>query len=271
MFNFRRDPPAAVDPGLMTPIELYANQSLWRRTYGRNRFTMPWQVKRYERTRLADGVTLYSANLGARTLIIGFCGRSARLFLPVAVFLQNLDEKAYDLLIASDVRHLHFDKGIPGFAETLPALADRLKRFADERGYSSTITYGISMGGLVALRVGEMIDGDRAISAGGRFAWHVGRLLRQEGHIGAFDTICACSVPSGRRHYAIYSENNAEDSENAARLAAIRPQWTAIPMPSDDHNFPHVIHKARKLDEYHAQIFDLSRAPDPEALRTLLA
>lgn len=269
MFNFRRDA-RVIEAGHLTPQELYRDSSLWRDVYGRRPFVMPWQVRPYRKEVIAPGVDLYTADRSAPTLIAAFSGRTAQLFLPLALFLQTLDHRRYDVLIAYDARHLHFDRGIEGYADSLPDLARRLSNFAATRNYGSVITYGTSMGGMTALRMGQLMEADRAIAAGGRFAWNVGRLLRNKGHIQPFDLLCHCRQPGATESYAIFSEGDATDAESANRLAAIYPGCHMIALPCDDHNFPYVIKKARKLDEYHREIFDLDRKPDPAALRLLL-
>jgi pimeloyl-ACP methyl ester carboxylesterase len=269
VFNFRRDAPP-IEAGLLTPSELYRDYKSWRRVFGHRPLVLPWQVRPWRREILSPGVTLYTADRSVQTLIVGFCGRHDHLFLPAGVFLQTLDHERFDLVTAWDARHLHFDHGIEGYARSLPELARRLSEFAAARGYDRIITYGISMGGLAALRAGQLMGADRAIAAGGRFAWNVGRMLRNEAHIQAFDLLCHCRQPDATESYAIFSEDNAEDAESAERLAAICTDCSLIPLPYDDHNFPHGIQKARRLDEYHREIFDLSRKPDPSVLRRLL-
>ena len=254
----------------MTPPELYRDWKLWRRTYGHRPVVLPWQVRPYRREVISPGLTLYTSGRLTQTLIIACVGRSARPFVPIAVFLQALDHERFDLLTASDVRHLQFDRGLEGYASSLPDLARRLSDFASARGYSSIITYGISLGGMAALRIGQLMGADRAISAGGRFSWNLGRLLRNEAYVQSFDLLCHCRQPMATESYALFSEGHPDDVESAGRLAAISPDCRLIPMPCDDHNFPHGIHKARRLDEYHRQIFDLNRKPHPAALRGLM-
>jgi hypothetical protein len=126
------------------------------------------------------------------------------------------------------------------------------------------------MGGLTALRMGPLIGADRAIAAGPRFVWNIGRLLRDQPDIQAFDLLCQCRQPIATESYAVYSEGDPDDADSAARLAALFPGCTMIPLPSDEHNFAYVIKYTRKLDEYHRQIFDLDRKPDPAAMKLLL-
>lgn len=254
----------------MTPMELYRDRGLWRSVYGPKPIVLSWQVRPYRREVIGPGVTLYTADRSARTLIIGFSGRAGRLFLPLALVLQALDHRRYDLLIVADTRHLHFDTGIEGYADSLPDLARRLSDLASTRKYGSVITYGTSMGGLVALRMGQLMKADRAIAAGGRFAWNVGRLLRRQAHVQAFDLLCHCRQGGTTESYAIFSDGDATDADSANRLAAMYPDCRLIPLPTDEHNFPFVIKKTRKLEEYHRELFDLDRKPDPARMKLLL-
>jgi hypothetical protein len=252
----------------MTPPEL-REKGLWRQVHGHRPIALPWQVRPWRRELLSPGINLYTADRSAKTLIIGFCGRTERLFLPVGVILQALDCQRFDLVTAWDARLLHFDRGIEGYASSLPDLARRLSDFASDRGYGNIICYGVSMGGLPALRIGHLMRADRAVAAAGRFAWNVGRLLHKDMHVQAFDLLCRCLQPGATEAYALFSEDNAEDAEDAARLAALCPACPLIPVPYDDHNFPYGIQRARRLVEYHREIFDLNRKPDPTALRRL--
>lgn len=254
----------------MAPPELYRDKSLWRRVCGLRPYVLPWQVRPYRREILLPGVNLYTAGLSARTLIVGLCGRDQRLFLPVGIILQNLDHRRFDLVTLWDRRELHFDHGIEGYARSLPELAARLSDFAASRGYGGIVTYGASMGAIPAMRIGELMKADRAVAAGGRFAWHIGRLLRNQASIQPFDPLCHCREPGPTEHYVIFSEDNAEDVQNAERLAAMRPDCRLIPMPHREHNFPYAVQKCRRLDEYQREIFDLRRRPDPAVLRRSL-
>src|SRR5690349_988628 len=110
----------------MTPPELYQDHRLWRRVYGHRPIVVPWQVRPYRREILSPDVMLYTAGHSARTLIVGFCGRDQRLFLPAGVILQSLDHECFDLVTVRDRRELHYDHGIEGYARSLPQLARRL-------------------------------------------------------------------------------------------------------------------------------------------------
>ncbi|MEQ1943059.1 hypothetical protein ABMA32_11650 [Mesorhizobium sp. VNQ89] len=254
----------------MTPQELYRDRKVWSHSFGHRPLVMPWQVKPYRRETLSANVNFYTADREAKTLIIGFCGRGNRLFLPVGAILQTLDYKRLDLLTVWDPRNVQYDQGVQGYALSLPQLADRLSTFAEAKQYSRVVTYGISNGGLVGLRMGQLMKADRAISAGGRFSWNIGRMLQGRPYAQSFDLLCHCRQDSTVESYALFSESDADDAEDARRLEAVFPACTIVPIQSDEHNFPQEMHKARRLDEYHRQLFDLDRKPDAEVLKGLV-
>lgn len=271
MFEFLRKPAAAVDAQTaMTPLEAAANPKIWRELFRTDQVPPKREVKRFRRTEVHHSdVRLYSAGAGASTLIVGFCGRRARLMMPIAITLQHLDDCRYDLLTVYDRRHLHYDAGVEGFAESLPELARRLSAIIEKRGYSSVITYGTSMGGLPALRLGRLLEADRAVSAGGRFVWHISRLVELKPTIGAFDLICDCRAPSRTRCYALFSHGSEEDAEGAARVAAIMPQSGLAAFSCAKHNFAFELFRKGVLAQYHGEVFGLEREPDLERLAAI--
>ena len=224
----------------------------------------------FTRTEIASGVNLYSAEGGAQNLIVGFGGSLGRLNMAIFMVLEALDSAKCDLLLLAEFKKLHFDQGIEGYARSMPELMNKVGDFARQRGYRSIITYGTSMGGFPALRGGDMLGADRAISIGGRFAWHPGRISRGEEQIGAFDPICSCRMPFRVPCYLLYAGDKNLDVDHAEMLARIMPESRRISLPGNDHNFPHQIRSRGKLDSFFSEIFDLTREPDEARLRALL-
>lgn len=225
----------------------------------------------FSRTEISHGVNFYSANACARNLIVGFSGTRGRLNMAIYMILQGLDESQHDLLLLSEETNAHFDLGIEGYAGSLTELMGKVGDFAAGRSYLSLITYGTSMGGFPALRGGEVLGADRAISIGGRFPHHPARLMGSARQIKAFDLLCECRRPFRSPSYLLYSQDQAEDDRNAAVLRAIAPSCRIIPVPGDNHNFPHQIRQNGKLGLFFSEIFDLKREPSQEKLAVLLA
>lgn len=227
------------------------------------------QAPQYARTEIAPYVNVYSADTGAKNLIVGFGSLSGRLNMPVHSILEALDSGAHDLLLLADPAKSHFDKGVAGYAGSLSALMTKVGDFARRRGYSSIIAYGTSMGGFPALRGGEMLGADRSISIGGRFPWHPLRLAERKREINAFDALCDCRRPFRSRIYLLYAQGQPKDDQHAAMLQAVEPGCRAIPIPVDDHNFPNLIRHNGKLSLFLAELFDLSREPAADRLAAL--
>jgi hypothetical protein len=256
---------------LATPMELALWPGAWREVFRKRRRIPLSDVKRFVRTNVGDGLELFSADKGAKTLIVAFTTRTRRIFMPAAVFLQHLDDRKFDVLVLYDFENLHFDRGTGSCNSSFAALLEQVRRIARSRGYTGLITYGTSMGGFPALRAGHILRADRAISAGGSLVWHVTRLRSGGKTVQAFDPICECSMPIRSESYVLYSEENAEDVKNAERVSAVICDAAVMPVPTRFHDFPFLIYKLGRLAEYHRQIFDLSRKPDHRRLRKLFA
>ena len=67
----------------------------------------------------------------------------------------------------------------------------------------------------------------------------------------------------------MHSAGRKEDAEHGARLEAIVGDDATIALPADRHNFLFLIHKMGRLGEFHDEIFDLGRKPDPDRLRLM--
>jgi len=268
---FRRQSESVDTQTAMTPLEAAARPRVWRDLFVTDRIPADSEIRRFRRTEIHPDVKLYSADAGARTLIVGFGGRRLRLMMPIAVTLQHLDDRRYDVLTLGDRRHLHFDSGIEGFAGSLPELAKRISAIIEPRGYSSVIAYGVSGGGFAALRVGSLLNVDRAISAGGLPVWHINRLIGKKSTINAFDLFCHCRPRTGTRFYTLFSAGVPEDVEGAAKLAAVLPEALSAGIHCGKHNFPFVIFKKGRLAQYHDELFGQAREPDLARLPALAA
>lgn len=226
-------------------------------------------AKRFKAHDLRDGGHLFEAIEPADTLLICLGDRVHRVMQPISVILQSLDERRHDVLFLKDPRRAHFDTGSPGWGETFGELIRSLRRFIRDRGYRSTVTMGGSMGGLPALRAGRLLQADRAISIGGRFAIHTARFRDRESEVEAFDPLCHC-IASRCESIAVYRIGNEEDAVDAQRLARIIPSLTTLPMPGAQHNIVRDLFKLGRLDEFLAEMMDLSRPPDPQRIAAML-
>lgn len=262
MFEFLRRRRSTVEAEVsLTPLEAAQDSALWRAIF-KTDIPPAETVKRYKRIGLAPSANLYTAETGASALIVGFSGKKHRLMMPAAIMLQNTDDQRYDMLILSDPRKLHYDRGIEGFGDSLSAMARRIRSLANERGYRSLITYGTSMGGFPALRMGALLRADRAISCGGSPPFHPTRLLDDQGTISAFDVICDCHKPAETPFFVLYGDGFAEDVHAAVMISTITPRVRRVPIRCDGHNFAIRIHLKGRLSDYCRQIFDLDNEPD---------
>lgn len=235
-----------------------------------NMFGLLASQTRYERTEIAHGVNLYSAEVGANTLVVAFGGAKGRLNMALFMFLEAMDDSRYDVLLLADLNKRHFERGIGTYASSLPELVAKIGKVAERRGYSLIITYGTSMGGFPALRAGDLFGAARSISIGGRFIFHPRRLIKNRHVNVAFDLLCACRTPFRSPFYMLYAEGQAEDREHAAILRARAPQSHLIAFPGEDHNFPYQIRVKGKLNVFLGEMLDVGKQPDEQKLIALM-
>ncbi len=108
----------------------------------------------YAREAWCENVTYYSANRGARSLIVAFYDGGRCVGVPISYFLQMLRDDLYDVLALNDPRKLFFDRRIPGFSTSFLETSRAVEAFAKARGFDEVITFGASMGAYPALRAG---------------------------------------------------------------------------------------------------------------------
>jgi hypothetical protein len=210
---------------------------------------------RYLRYELGRYVSFYSANRGASTLIIAFCGNAFRLMMPISHFLQMMQDDRYDVLVLTDVQRRHFDAGVAGYANSLLEMLTRLKAFVEARPYRRVITYGTSMGGFPALRAGLWLGADRAVSVGGAFCKHPRRLTQTAHAIRAFDLICACRRNDDVPAVSVYAAHNRRDLEEQAQLSAVLPRSVGLSIGTESHNVLHHLDQLGRLGAFYTKIF----------------
>jgi len=175
--------------------------------------------------------------------------------VPTAYFLQMLRDDLYDVLVLYDSSKLYFDRGITGFSNSLFDTIRLVEAFAKSKGYDRVITYGASIGGFPALRAGLLLGADRAISIGGKYCWHVARLLRNDATVGAFDVLCPCFSDRPVEMVAVSAQNRA-DMRALEILRGTFPSSHVVPVDTQLHNVVEYLHSVRLLRLFCACLFE---------------
>jgi len=218
--------------------------------------------QRFVRHRLSANAILFSSRPDVAGLVVIFTGKSGRTMVPLSVQLQFIDEACFDVLVLADPGRLHYTAGVEPFGNDIAALALGLRRFAAERGYHRIFTYGESMGGLPSLAAGRMAGATRAISVGGRFAWHIRRLL--EGRdMPAFEALCPCTK-SETELLLVYSAWMVEDRDHANLVQSRLPGARLIAIDHFRHNPIMHLFKHGELKPFLAAM--LARGETPAAV-----
>jgi hypothetical protein len=193
-----------------------------------------------------------------KLLIFGFCGAANRLMMPISCVLQYWPADACDLVLLRDPAKLCYIFGIPPYAASLAALAQRLASEFAAEDYRRLVCYGTSMGGFVALQCGVLMQADAAISIGGRYAWHPPRLRREPTEpVPAFDPLCACNA-STSTELVCYHSANPLDVQDATALACVMPVRRVALSETSEHNFLLVLRERGQLGEFYDRVFEFS-------------
>lgn len=125
----------------------------------------------FRRETLAENVVFYrdpSEDASAKSLLIGFAGNARRLMMPIAIFLQCLDSRAWDvLLLRKGLEQKSYSEGVQGVADSFPALIEHLQTAVCLEKYTRVATYGTSGGGFPAILAAVLLRSTRGISVCG--------------------------------------------------------------------------------------------------------
>jgi hypothetical protein len=213
---------------------------------------------RYVRERWCEDADYYTSNQGARSLIVGFCSGAHRLGVPTSYFLQCLRDDLYDVVVLRDARRAHFADGVQGLGSLLETTR-AIKKFAEGRGYSEIISLGVSMGGYPALRAGLMLKADRAISIGGAYCWHVGRLTRKTHSVKPFDLLCPCTAKPQVELVAVMSAQNRDDVRALETLKLNFPECHSVFVNAGEHNVSGYFYQVGTLRLFYASLLEYWR------------
>ena len=189
----------------------------------------------YVREDWSEDASYYTSRKSAKGLIVVFSGRTMRVGVPISYFLQMLRDDVFDVVFLRDPRQLHYTHGVRGLGGFLESMR-HIRKFADANGFEQVLTFGNSGGGFPALRAGRLLGARRAISVGGRYPWHPGRLIRGETPVLAFDMLCACASPSPTELVAVYGRGHEIDTHANALLRKTFPECIEVPIDIKEHD-----------------------------------
>jgi hypothetical protein len=189
-----------------------------------------------------------------KTLVIAFCGRTNRVMLSWAHFLQAMPARSFDIVIVTDRTNAHYVEGVAGYAPNLVSLTQRLAAETGAHRYRRVICYGTSSGGLPAMRAAMLMGAQRGVGVGGMPLWAINRLRQRS--LDAFDPLCSCMLPTTATELRyVYGGMSAPDASVAdwlGHMGAIR-LWPI--RQSREHNVVHDAYRHGQLAALFEAIF----------------
>lgn len=167
------------------------------------------------RTPFANGV-LFSS--GARSLVVGFTGRSHVLMVPSYKVLQAIGPQ-FDLLLLRDPRDTFYQTGIAGIADTPFDTSARIAQWAEAAGYRGIRAMGTSAGYFMALFATQWQGWDHAMLVGG-------------GDASDLPVFRDCLAATDRIDVSVhhcFSAGNPKNAEGAAFIGGLYPGIRLVP------------------------------------------
>ena len=212
------------------------------------------KIRLFVRHKISTNVFFYNSDNINKKILICFCGNANRLMMPVAVFLQYIDEKIYDVLVLMDPSKLCYHSGIPDFGFTLKESVNKLSDIISEKKYEQITTFGTSGGGCASLYIGAYLNAKKAISVGGRHPldyldFKNTKLLSEKNLSGSeFDKLLSMRRNEYRTNIqVIYNDRHEEDKKSAINFKKHLKNVNLLSIDGESHNVFHELRKKQKL------------------------
>jgi hypothetical protein len=200
----------------------------------------------FGRRDLSKSVSLYSGENGAKTLVIGFCGRAQLLCAPLPVILQYFPPDLYDVLVLRDPNSQGFVDGIAGYSASFASLLEKIEGDVNLGDYDSIRCWGTSGGAAAALAAGIRFEASRRVSFCGRPPTSSSFYGRKPAALDLEARLKKSSVAKGRA-FGVYGASHSQDKNNALQLARLM-EIALIPIDGlSDHIIIHPLHLRGEL------------------------
>ena len=213
------------------------------------------KIRLFVRHKISTNVFFYNSDNINKKILICFCGNANRLMMPVAVFLQYIDEKIYDVLVLMDPSKLGYHSGIPDFGFTLKESVNKLSDIISEKKYEQVYTFGTSGGGCASLYIGAYLNAKKAISVGGRHPldyldYKNTKLLSVKNLSGSeFDKLLSMRRNEYRTNIqVIYNDRHKKDKKSAINFKKHLKNVNLLSIDGESHNVFHELRKKQKLN-----------------------
>ena len=256
-------------------LPLYASQRsafkaaalYWPRFYGRA-FLRSRSPRVFRNSKLSSGLRFFedlSAPVPQKSLLILVSGHGGRVFVPVAVFLDCLPDRAMDVVFLSANGRNHYRQGVVGLGDNLLAVAASLRDRFPIGEYSRLEVLGTSGGGFAALRLANMMQADNGVAVGGNYPFDMLRLGGlAAAKISAFDPLCCCVAPKAKRMICAFARGSEVDALNAHNAARCCPNIKLYPVEGQTkHGFLQNLYRNRQLERFLALMLSDIRNPPP--------
>ena len=210
------------------------------------------KIRLFVRHKISTNVFFYNSDNINKKILICFCGNANRLMMPIAAFLQYIDEKIYDVLVLMDPYKLCYHSGIPDFGFTLKESVNKLFDIISEKKYEQVNTFGTSGGGCASLYIGAYLNAKKAISVGAchPLDYNDTKLRLSEKSLSGseFDKLLSMRRNEYQTNIqVIYSDGHERDKKNALNFKKHLINVNLLSIDGENHNVLNELRKKQKL------------------------
>jgi pimeloyl-ACP methyl ester carboxylesterase len=218
--------------------------------------TRKWWLKRFQKEDFGPHVSLYRGRTWTkgRGLLVGVTAGQGGLTIPTPALLQCVSARKWDVLMLRDPDRNQYRRGCAGFADTFPALAERVAEIG--RPYAHCTVVGTSLGGLAAIRLALTMPGVRGVSVAGVPARDINSLFKDSFPGLAYDPLCACLPEVSRDLWFVHGADHRADRRTAKQFATITGGKTFGIDGCKTHNIFALLWRKQLLSPFLAAILD---------------
>ena len=100
-----------------------------------------------------------------KNLLIAFCGNGGRLGMPIAIFLQHLNSRDWDVVVSrKGPQKRTYAAGLEGVADDFPKVVGYINSATVADQYKRVMSIGTSAGGYAAILAAVLMNGTRGVS-----------------------------------------------------------------------------------------------------------
>ena len=191
---------------------------------------------------------------GAETMIIGFCGGSHQLGMPINLLDRWLAQTGSHVIYLRDRKKIGYAEGIPTLGDDMASTIDTLRHLAGDVGARRIVCLGHSAGATGALRFARTLGAERVlalspITGGAEYEERISPHLPTVAGAPWVDLVPLYRDGGGVRAHIVYGEQHEGDRQQCVRMAGLRGITVEALADCESHHIMGELLRAGRLEK----------------------